>query len=182
MRGRADSLVRFPGPSVFRESLSFRYEPGRACVLIAGLKPDGTIMKNLCAIAFAAISALGTATVHAAPDSTAVFATWHMADLHDVTQAWYFTGEALSGQYRDGAPWAGKRPLVQPADAALAAAPLEPPGLPFLHALPILPDPPAVPARVDVPPTIPEPRMAPMLLLGLLLLFLRISRKEDLFG
>lgn len=161
----------------------YHFATGRpGCVLIAWLKPDGTIMKILCAIAFAAVSSLGTAPVHATPDSTAAFPTWHMADLHDVTQAWYFTGEALSVPYRDGAPWAGHRPLVQSTNAA---APLEPPGLaalPILNALPALPDPPAVPARVDVPPTIPEPRMAPMLLVGLLLLFLRSHRKEDVFA
>lgn len=149
-------------------------------------------MKNLCAIAFAAASALGTATVHAAPDTTAVFATWHMADLHDVTQAWYFTGAALSGHDRGGAPWAGDRPLVQPAEVALSQAPLESaplepapqetPALSALPELPVAPAVPAVPARVDVPPTIPEPRMAPMLLLGLLLLFLRANRKEEHFG
>ncbi|GGY64892.1 hypothetical protein [Pseudoduganella albidiflava] len=164
-------------------------------------------MKNLCAIAFAAASALGTATVHAAPETTAVFATWHMADLHDVTQAWYFTGAALSSHDRGGAPWAGERPLVQPAEVALSQAPLqpaplepaplepaplepaplepaplEPSALSALPELPVAPAVPAVPARVDVPPTIPEPRMAPMLLLGLLLLFLRANRKEEQFG
>ena len=134
------------------------------------------MMKTLCAIAFSAATALGTATVHAAPEPINVFATWHMADLHDVTQAWYFTGEALSGQHRDGAPWSGERPLVQVADAALAPVPLAPP--------PPLPPPhlAVVPAKIDVPPTIPEPGMASMLLLGLLVIYLRAGRREELFG
>lgn len=140
------------------------------------------MMKILCAIAFATVSTLGTATVRAAPDSITVFATWHMADLHDVTQGWYFTGEALSGPYRDGAPWAGNRPLVRPADTVLAPAPLAAADLPGLPAAPVLPVLPEVLAKVDVPPTVPEPGMASMLLLGLLVIFLRISRREDLFG
>ncbi|MBB3223344.1 PEP-CTERM sorting domain-containing protein [Pseudoduganella umbonata] len=142
------------------------------------------MMKILCAIAFATVSALGTATVSAAPDSVTVFATWHMADLHDVTQGWYFTGEALSGPYRDGAPWAGSRPLVRPADTVPAPvpAPMAAADLPAIPALPVLPVVPIVPAKVDVPPTVPEPGMASMLLLGLLVIFLRISRREDLFG
>ena len=108
---------------------------------------------------------------HPAPDSaraTPTFATWHMADLQDVTQAWYFTGEALAGQGRDGAPWAGDRPIVRPADAVLAAPPLA--------AAPV------GPTQVTVPPTIPEPHMASMLLVGLVLIFLRANHREEAFG
>jgi len=139
-------------------------------------------MKILCAIAFSAVAALGTATVHAAPEPVTVFATWHMADLQDVTQAWYFTGEALSGQYRDGVPWAVDRPLVQHADTVPVTASFAITGAPVTPVVPTMPTAPIVPARVDVPPTIPEPRMAPMLLVGLLLIFLRISRREEHFG
>lgn len=125
------------------------------------------MMKILRAVAFA--TAASAATVHAAPESAAS-ATWQMADVHDVTQAWYFTGEALSGYHRDGAPWAQGQPSLRlSADTALAPAP---------PAMPVVP----VPARIEVPPTIPEPDMASMLLVGLALIFLQVSRKEDLFG
>lgn len=151
-------------------------------------------MKILRAIAFAAVPALCTIPARAAPQAVTVFATWHMADLRDVTQAWYFTGAALSGQYRDGAPWASDRPLVQAADAAPLQAPLPPPPQlppqlpPHLvsQLLPQptsqLPDQPSLPAQPHVPPSIPEPGMASMLLFGLLVIFLRVNRKEELFG
>ncbi|GGY06121.1 hypothetical protein GCM10007386_41000 [Pseudoduganella dura] len=128
------------------------------------------MMKILRAVALS----LAAATVHAAPASVrhpvrnaAPFVTWHMADLQDVTQAWYFTGEALASHARDGAPWAGDRPLLRHADADLASPP---------------PAVPAVPPQVVVPPTIPEPRMASMLLVGLVLILLRVNRKEERFG
>lgn len=125
------------------------------------------MMKILRAVAFA--TAASAATVHAAPEPAAI-ATWHMADVHDVTQAWYFTGEALSGPSRDGAPWAEGQPALRSAvNTALVAAPPVAPAVP-------------VPARVEVPPSLPEPDMASMLLVGLALIFLRISRKEDVFG
>lgn len=142
------------------------------------------MMKILCAVA----SLLVAATVHAVPEpvpelaptpasapvsasasapaSTGLapaFATWHMADLHDVTQAWYFTGEALGGHGRDGVPWAGDRPFISPADAALA-----------------LPAPSAAP--VARPSAIPEARMSSMLLVGLVLIFLRTTHKEEVFA
>ncbi|QBE62649.1 hypothetical protein [Pseudoduganella lutea] len=128
------------------------------------------MMKILRAVAFA--TAASAATVHAAPEPAAI-ATWHMADVHDVTQAWYFTGEALSGPSRDGAPWAEGQPSLRPAaNTTLAPAP---------PVVPAVPSPP-VPARVEVPSTLPEPDMASMLLVGLALIFLRINRKEDVFG
>lgn len=124
------------------------------------------MMKILCAVAV-----MLAASVHAAPAST--FATWHMADLDDVTQAWYFTGEALSGQHRDGAPWASDRGTLRLADTALAPVP---PPVPAAVPVPI------VPTRIDVPPTIPEPGMASMLLVGLVVIFLRIHRNDERFG
>ena len=124
-------------------------------------------MKILRAITFA--TAASAATVHAAPEAPA-FATLQMADVHDVTQAWYFTGEALSGLHRGGAPWAeGQLSLRSSTDSALVPVP------PVAPAAPVL-------ARVEVPRTIPEPDMASMLLVGLALICLRVSRKEDLFG
>lgn len=146
------------------------------------------MMKILCAVAFAISAVLAvavapssaTAAVHAVPEPAPArpaarqpaptFATWHMADLQDVTQAWYFTGEALAGQGRDGAPWAGERPIARAADAVLA---LPPPPSPATQ---------ASPAQVTVPPTLPEPHMASMLLVGLVLIFLRTSHKEAAFG
>lgn len=139
------------------------------------------MMKILCTAALLLVAA----TVHAVPepapapsplsapvsasaDLAPAFATWHMADLRDVTQAWYFTGEALAGQGRDGVPWAGDRPIVRPVDAAL--------GLPPPSAAPV------PPAPVTVPPAIPEPRMSSMLLVGLVLIFLRTTHKEDVFA
>lgn len=89
---------------------------------------------------------------------------WPAEDLHDITQAWYFTGEALA-PYREGPPWTAERPLFRPASLALAP-----------------PAPAAVPGKIHVPPTIPEPPMASMLLVGVLLIFLRMGRKEELFG
>ena len=124
------------------------------------------MMKILCAVAV-----LLAASVHAAPAST--FATWHMADLEDVTQAWYFTGEALAGQHRDGAPWASERATLRLADTPLAPVP---PPVPVAEPVPL------VLAKVDVPPTIPEPGMASMLLVGLVVIFLRINRNDDRFG
>ncbi|WP_338771502.1 hypothetical protein [Massilia sp. METH4] len=133
------------------------------------------MMKIHCAVAFA-VSVSLAATVHAAPSSAAMAGadSWRTAhfqvDFYDITQAWYFTGEALAGPPRDGAPLAVDRPLFKPADAGLVPLPAAVPATP------------AIPARVDVPPTIPEPRMASMLLVGLLLILLRTGRKEELFG
>jgi hypothetical protein len=135
-------------------------------------------MKILRAVVFAVASSIASSTfaanVHAAPRpatpaALAAFATWHMSDLQDVTQAWYFTGEALSGPHRDGAPWSGDRSLLRPAEAAPAPQLALPPA-------------PAVPAAIAVPSAIPEPPLASMLAIGMVLILLRAGRKEELFG
>lgn len=115
----------------------------------------------------AAATAFLAVTVHAAPAVTiANLDSWQAANLHDVTQAWYYTGETLAASASDGAPWAADRQIFKPADAVLAPPPA--------------PAAPAAPAKVDVPPTLPEPPMASMLLVGVVLIFLRIGRKDDL--
>jgi hypothetical protein len=130
-------------------------------------------MKILRAVVFAVASSIASstfaATVHAAPLPAADFAAWHMSDLQDVTQAWYFTGEALSGPHRDGAPWSGDRSLLRPAEAAPAPQLALPPA-------------PAMPATINVPSAIPEPPVASMLAIGMVLILLRAGRKEELFG
>ena len=122
------------------------------------------MMKILRAVAFAACFL--TAAAQAVPASHAIadVDSWPVADLQDVTQAWYFTGEALA-PYRDGPPWATERPLFRPADLALAP-----------------PAPSVMLARVHAPATIAEPHMASMLLVGAVLIFLRAGRKQELFG
>lgn len=116
------------------------------------------------ATAAAFVATALAATVHAAPAVTITsLDSWQAANLHDVTQAWYYTGETLAATAADGAPWAADRQVFKPADAALAPPPA-----------------PAVPAKVEVPPSLPEPPMASMLLVGVVLIFLRIGRKDDL--
>ncbi len=112
---------------------------------------------------FLILLATATQTVQAAKPVAHVpeLAAWNIAELDDVTQGWYFTGEALADQQRDGAPWATDHLPLRP-NAALAEAPA--------------PAPAVVPARVaaDVP-TLPEPSMISMLLVGLVLIFLSLG-------
>jgi hypothetical protein len=123
------------------------------------------MMKILRAVAFA--TCFLAATAHAAPVLTAMTDAdpWPVADLQDMTQAWYFTGAILAGPDRDGPPWAAERPRF---------------GSPTLAFPP--PAPAVALARVHVPPAIAEPPMASMLLVGAVVILLRVGRKEELFG
>lgn len=88
-------------------------------------------------------------------------AAWNIAELDDVTQGWYFTGEALADQQRDGAPWAADHMALRTA-VQLAETPAPAPV--------VVP----APAVADVP-TLPEPSMISMLLVGLVLIFLSVG-------
>lgn len=113
---------------------------------------------------------LNAGTTHATESAIHVampdFATWNIAELDDVTQGWYFTGEALADQQREGAPWAADHMARR--------------GVPAADAPPAAPAPIVIPARVaaDVP-TVPEPSMVSMLLVGLVLIFLSVGGERQ---
>lgn len=118
-------------------------------------------MKYLFAVALTL--AAGTAAARNVPVHD--LAAWDAVDVADVTQAWYFTEAALSGQQREGSPWAGDRIVLRPADIALA---------PPVHTASAD----VAEATVAPPPTVPEPSMVSMLLVGLALIFLSVGTER----